>query len=94
MALFLRADRVPAHVYVLMGMVSRPGVPFGKPPWPRQNSGCNLTAIIDRNRLQISSCTEDVMPVGNLEENIVRSAGRLWFAMVMIFPIDSGLARS
>lgn len=80
MALFLRADRVPAHVYVLMGDGEQAEGSVWEAAMAAAKFGlANLTAIIDRNRLQISGCTEDVMPVGNLEEKY-RAFG--WQALV------------
>ena len=90
MALFLRADGA-AHVYVLMGDGEQAEGSVWEAAMAAAKFGlANLTAIIDRNRLQISGCTEDVMPVGNLEEKY-RAFG--WQALVCDghdFPIDSG----
>lgn len=69
MALALKADGLTAHVYVLMG----DGEQAEGSVWEAAMSAAkydldNLTAVIDRNRLQISGCTEDVMPCGDLTD--------------------------
>ncbi len=69
MAIALKADKLPSHVYVLMG----DGEQAEGSIWEAAMAGSkykldNLTAIVDRNRLQISGCTEDIMPIGDLLE--------------------------
>lgn len=69
MALGLRLNNSPAHVYCLVGdgecqegqiweaALSAPG-----------HNLHNLTAICDRNKLQIDGCTEDIKALGNIAE--------------------------
>lgn len=69
MALGLQRDRNPAHVYLLMG----DGEQEEGSNWEGAMAAAkyrldNLTAIIDRNRLQISGNTEEVMPLDDLKE--------------------------
>lgn len=69
MAIGLKADNINANVYVLMG----DGEQAEGSIWEAALSASkyklgNLTAVIDRNRLQISGNTEDVMPLGDLAE--------------------------
>lgn len=69
MALALKMDKIPAHVYVLMG----DGEQAEGSVWEAAMAAAkykldNLTYIIDRNRLQISGNTEDVMPLDKLSE--------------------------
>jgi transketolase len=69
MAIGLKADIHPAGVYVLLG----DGEMAEGSVWEAAMSAAkyklnNQTAIIDRNRLQISGNTEDVMPLENLSE--------------------------
>lgn len=67
MALVLKSDSLDSHVYVLMG----DGEQAEGSVWEAAMAASkyhldNLTAIVDRNRLQISGCTEDIMPLGDL----------------------------
>ena len=67
MALALKMDGLPARVYCLMG----DGEQAEGSIWEAAMAAAkfkldNLTAIVDRNNLQISGCTEDVMPCGDL----------------------------
>lgn len=69
MALGLRECAPQAHVYVLMG----DGEQAEGSVWEAAMAGgkfglSQLTAIVDRNRLQISGGTEQVMPLENLVE--------------------------
>lgn len=69
MALGLRESIPDAHVYVLMG----DGEQAEGSVWEAAMAGgkyglTNLTAIVDRNHLQISGDTEQVMPLENLAE--------------------------
>jgi transketolase len=69
MAIALKADKNPACVYVLLG----DGEMAEGSVWEAAMAASkyklnNLTAIIDRNRLQISGDTEDVMPLEDLEK--------------------------
>lgn len=45
----------------------------------------NLTAIIDRNRLQIDGCTESVKALDNLQEKLRLLTGMLLKLTVIIF---------
>lgn len=68
LALGLKKDKSAAHVYVLMG----DGENAEGSVWEAAMSAGkfkleNLTAIVDRNRLQITGGTEDVMPLEDLK---------------------------
>ena len=80
MALALQMDGLPGHVYCLMG----DGEQAEGSVWEAAMAAAkfrldNLTAIVDRNRLQISGCTDDVMPSGDLSDKY-RAFG--WNAIV------------
>ncbi len=69
MAISLKNRKSKAHVYVLMG----DGEQAEGSIWEAAMSASkyeldNLTMIVDRNRLQISGGTEEVMPLDHLEE--------------------------
>ena len=69
MALAARMDRRPTRVYTIMG----DGELAEGSVWEGAMSGGNyaldnLCALVDRNRLQISGCTEDVMKQDSPEE--------------------------
>lgn len=69
LALALKRDGNPAHVYTMMG----DGEQAEGSVWEAAMSASkyqldNLTALIDRNYLQISGSTEDVMPLENLQQ--------------------------
>lgn len=69
MALAARMDRRPTHIYTIMG----DGELAEGSVWEGAMSGGNyaldnLCALVDRNRLQISGCTEDVMKQDSQEE--------------------------
>ena len=69
MALGLRESAPDAHIYVLMG----DGEQAEGSVWEAAMAGgkfalTRLTAIVDRNRLQISGGTEQVMPLDDLAE--------------------------
>lgn len=69
MALAARMDRRPTRVYTIMG----DGELAEGSVWEGAMSGGNyaldnLCALVDRNRLQISGCTEDVMKQNSQEE--------------------------
>jgi len=69
MALGLRADAKAAQVFVLMG----DGEQAEGSVWEAAMSAAkyrldNLTAFVDRNGLQISGPTEEVMPLDGLKE--------------------------
>lgn len=67
MALGLRLNKSPAHVYCLIG----DGESQEGQIWEAALSGAghklnNLTAICDRNGLQIDGCTENIKPLGDM----------------------------
>jgi transketolase len=67
MALGHRLDSIPARVYVLMG----DGECQEGNVWEAVLSGAHhktsrVTAIVDRNRLQIDGCTENIKGLGDL----------------------------
>lgn len=69
MALAARMDKRPTRVYTIMG----DGELAEGSVWEGAMSGGNyaldnLCAVVDRNRLQISGCTEDVMKQDSQEE--------------------------
>lgn len=69
MALAARMDKRPTRVYTIMG----DGELAEGSVWEGAMSGGNyaldnLCALVDRNRLQISGCTEDVMKQNSQEE--------------------------
>lgn len=69
MALAARMDRRPTRIYTIMG----DGELAEGSVWEGAMSGDNyaldnLCALVDRNRLQISGCTEDVMKQDSQEE--------------------------
>ncbi len=70
-AMALRLDKNPAHVFCLMG----DGELQEGSVWEAFMHGAhenldNIVAIIDRNRLQIDGCTENVKSLDNLSEKI------------------------
>ena len=71
MAMGLKLDKNPAHVFVLLGdgelQEGSVWEAFMDAPARKLD---NLTAIIDRNGLQIDGSTEDIKPLGNLAEKI------------------------
>lgn len=71
-AISLKLDKNPAKVYVLLGdgELQEGSVWEAFMQAPHRNLD-NLIAIIDRNRLQIDGCTEDVKPLGNLKDKIL-----------------------
>lgn len=69
LALALRRDENSAHVYVLMGDGEQAeGSVWEAAMAANKYKLDNLTAIVDRNRLQISGTTEDVMPLDDLRQ--------------------------
>ncbi len=69
MALAAQRDGTPAHVYVLMGDGEQDEGSVWEAAMAAGKFGLeNLTAIVDRNRLQISGGTEEVMPLAPLAE--------------------------
>lgn len=76
MALGHRLDNIPARVYVLMG----DGECQEGNVWEAVLSGAHhhvskVTAIVDRNRLQIDGCTENIKQLGEL---VPKFAGFNW----------------
>lgn len=62
MALSAKRDQLPSHVYVMMGDGEQAEGSIWEAAMAASNFNLeNLTAIIDRNHLQISGNTEDVM---------------------------------
>ena len=70
-AMSLKIDKNPAHVYVLLGdgEMQEGNVWEALMQAPHRNLN-NLTAIIDRNRLQIDGNTENIKRLDNLSEKI------------------------
>lgn len=68
-ALSLMRDKNPAHVYTLMGDGEQAeGSVWEAAMAANKYKLDNLTAIVDRNRLQISGGTETVMPLEDLKK--------------------------
>jgi transketolase len=62
-----RMNKMPQRVYVLMGDGEQDeGMVWEAAMWTGKNKLSNLTAVIDRNNIQIDGMTEDVMPLGDL----------------------------
>jgi len=62
-----RMNKTPQRVYVLMGDGEQDeGNVWEAAMWAGKNKLHNLTAVIDRNNIQIDGMTEDVMPLGDL----------------------------
>lgn len=70
-AMALKLDNNPANVFVLMGdgELQEGNVWEAFMGAPSKNLD-NLIAIIDRNRLQIDGCTEDIKPLDNLADKL------------------------
>ena len=70
-AISLKLDNNPAHVFVLLGdgELQEGSIWEAMMQAPHRKLN-NLTAIIDRNRLQIDGCTESVKALDNLQEKI------------------------
>ncbi len=67
MAYALRMDGKHNHIYVLMGDGElNEGNVWEAAMWAAKNTLSNLTAVIDRNSIQIDGMTEEVMPLENL----------------------------
>lgn len=67
MAWALRQDKKSNRVYVLMGDGEQDeGNVWEAAMWVGKQKLSNLTAVIDRNNIQIDGMTEDVMPLENL----------------------------
>ncbi|MDB5266132.1 MAG: Transketolase protein [Parcubacteria group bacterium] len=61
------ASAVAPHIYVLMGDGElNEGNVWEAAMWVAKNKLSNITAVIDRNNIQIDGLTEDVMPLENL----------------------------
>lgn len=70
-ALSLKLDHNPAKVYVLLGDGEmQEGNVWEALMQASHRKLNNLIAIIDRNRLQIDGCTEEVMALGNISEKL------------------------
>ncbi|MFV0414626.1 MAG: transketolase [Oscillospiraceae bacterium] len=68
-ALALKRDANPAHVYVLMGDGEQAEGSIWEAAMAASSFALgNLTAIVDRNHLQITSDTEHVMPMNDLAQ--------------------------
>ncbi len=68
MAYALRMDKKAERVYVVMGDGEQDeGIIWESVMWIGKNKLSNLTAIIDRNNIQIDGMTEDVMPLDSLK---------------------------
>ena len=67
MAMGLKLDKNPAHVFVLMGdgelQEGNVWEAFMQAPYRKLD---NIVAIIDRNNLQIDGCTENIKALGDL----------------------------
>lgn len=70
-AMALKLDNNPAKVFVLLGdgEMQEGNVWEALMQAPHRNLD-NLIAIIDRNRLQIDGCTEDIKPLDNLADKL------------------------
>lgn len=69
MALSLKRDKVPARVFVLMGDGEQAEGSNWEAAMAASKFGLNnLIAIVDRNRLQITGDTEEVMPLESLSQ--------------------------
>lgn len=63
----LRMDKKKNHTYVVMGDGEQDeGIIWESVMWIGKNKLSNLTAIIDRNNIQIDGMTEDIMPLDSL----------------------------
>jgi transketolase len=70
MALGRKRSGVPGHVYTLMGDGEQAEGSIWEAVMFAAKYGLdNLTAIVDRNHLQISGSTEEVMPLGDLADH-------------------------
>lgn len=93
MALGLLRDQNPAHVYTLMGDGEQAeGSIWEAVMFAAKYKLDNLTAIVDRNHLQISGTTEEVMPLGDLGAryaafgwNVIGSSGHDYEVMHRAF---------
>jgi transketolase len=67
MAYALRMDKKKNHTFVVMGDGEQDeGIIWESVMWIAKNKLSNLTAIIDRNNIQIDGMTEDIMPLDSL----------------------------
>ena len=68
MAYALRMDNKKEQVFVVMGDGEQDeGIIWESVMWTSKNKLSNLTAIIDRNNIQIDGMTEDIMPLDSLK---------------------------
>jgi transketolase len=69
MAYALRMDGKRNQIYCLMGDGEQDeGIIWEAVMWIGKNKLSNLTAVIDRNNIQIDGMTEDIMPLDSLKE--------------------------
>lgn len=67
MAYALRMDKKKNHIYVVMGDGEQDeGIIWEAVMWAGKEKLSNMTAIIDRNNIQIDGMTEDIMPLESL----------------------------
>jgi transketolase len=67
MAYGLRMDAKKNRIYALMGDGEQDeGIIWEAVMWAAKNKLSNLTAVIDRNNIQIDGMTEDIMPLDSL----------------------------
>ena len=67
MAYALRMDEKKNHVYCIMGDGEQDeGIIWEAVMWAGKQKLANLTAVIDRNNIQIDGMTEDIMPLESL----------------------------
>lgn len=93
MALGKKRDKTPGHIYTLMGDGEQAeGSVWEAVMFAAKYKLDNLTAIVDRNHLQISGTTEEVMPLGDLGAryavfgwNVVGCSGHDYAAMKEAF---------
>lgn len=65
----LRMDGKKNHTYVVMGDGEQDeGIIWEAVMWIGKNKLSNLTAVIDRNNIQIDGMTEDIMPLDSLKD--------------------------
>ncbi|MBP3820645.1 transketolase [bacterium] len=70
-ALSLKLDNNPAHVFVILGDGEMQEGNVWEALMGIPHKGLNnLIAIIDRNRLQIDGCTENIKPLDNLSKKL------------------------
>ncbi len=71
LALALKMDHKPNHVYCLLSDgEQQEGQTWESYQLANKYNLSNLTAVIDRNHVQIEGSTEEIMPLGNLEDKL------------------------